>query len=55
LNQGEHIKDSPFVVMIDPENAEKSSRKARVIPAENNAEDIRVGEPFSFFVECKLI
>lgn len=53
LNKGEHIKDSPFVVMIDPERTDKSGRRARIIPSDSNASDLRVGEPFEFFVECK--
>jgi hypothetical protein len=55
LNRGEHIKDSPFVVMIDPERAEKTAQKARVMPADSEVDDIRVGEPFEFFVECELL
>lgn len=55
LNRGEHIKDSPFVVMIDPENAlNRSASKARIVPSESSVDDLRVGEPFEFFVECKF-
>ncbi|KAI6216017.1 Filamin-C [Aphelenchoides besseyi] len=50
LNRGEHIKDSPFVIMIDPEKTTKSGSNARVMPA-NNDVDPRVGEKFEFFIE----
>ncbi|KAI6171470.1 hypothetical protein M3Y97_01048000 [Aphelenchoides bicaudatus] len=51
LNKGEHIKDSPFVIMIDPESTNKSQPKARIVTSESNSNDLRVGEPFDFFVE----
>jgi hypothetical protein len=54
LNKGEHIKDSPFVVMIDPEKVDKSRSKARIVSSETTTDDLRVGEPFEFFIECKL-
>lgn len=54
LNKGEHIKGSPFVVMIDPERkGERGGPKGRIIPSDASTDALRVGEPFQFFVECE--
>ncbi|CAD5224207.1 unnamed protein product [Bursaphelenchus xylophilus] len=53
MKNGEHIKDSPFVVMIEPELEKKSVSKPKLLPFKE--EEIKIGEKFEFSVESDKI
>ncbi|CAD5218153.1 unnamed protein product [Bursaphelenchus okinawaensis] len=50
MKNGQHIKDSPFVVMIDPEG-EKQVNKPKLLPLSDT--EVKVGKKFEFTVESQ--